>query len=79
MTEEAKLAQARAVDAAIRAYYLSLPNRTAEGWAEVLCDLRKYNQLWRHMLKHTGGQRDLEINHFPPPIHLQHLVPGKRT
>lgn len=76
MTDEDRLAQARAVDAAIRAHYLSLPGKTAEGWAEVLLDPRKYHMTWRHMLKHVCGQEDLDINRFPPPIHLQHLFPG---
>lgn len=77
MNDEDRLAQARAVAAAIRAYYLSLPGKTDEGWAEILLTPRKYNHVWRHMLKHACGQDDLEINRFPPPIHLQHLIPGE--
>lgn len=75
MTEEDRIARSRAVDAAIRAYYLSFPGKTDEGWAEVLLDPRKYNILWRHMLKHACGQRDLDLQPFPPPLHLQHLTP----
>lgn len=77
--ESDRLARVQAVDAAIRAHYLSLPDKTETGWAEVLLDPRKYNTLWRHMLKHACGQHDLEINRFPPPIHLQHLIPGDRA
>lgn len=75
MTNEERLAQSRAVSAAIAAYYLSLPGKTEEGWAEVLLDPRKYNIIWRHMLKHACGQSDLDINRHPPPIHLQSLLP----
>lgn len=76
MTDEEKFAQARAISDAIHAYYLNLPGKTETGWIEVLLDPRKYNTLWRHMLKHACGQRDLDINRYPPPIHLQHLLPG---
>lgn len=76
MNDEEKLQRARAVDAAIRAHYLSLPGKTEDGWAEVLLDPRKYHMTWRHMLRHACGQRDLDINRFPPPIHLQSLLPG---
>ena len=79
MTEADRLARVQAVDAAIRAYYLSLPGKTVEGWAEVKLDPRKYHHVWRHMLRHACGQTDLDINHFPPPIHLQHLIPGDRA
>lgn len=75
MIDEDHQAQARAVDAAVRAHYLSLPDKTEEGWAEVLKDPRKYHMTWRHMLKHACGQCDLDINRYPPPIHLQHLLP----
>ena len=78
MTDEERFAQVRAVSAAIKAHYLSLPGKTAEGWAEVLQDPRKYHFAWRHMLKHACGQ-DVDINRFPPPIHLQHLLPGERA
>lgn len=79
MTDEARaLAHAPAVSAAIHAYYLSLPDKTEAGWAEVLLDPRKFNHLWRHMLKHACGQHDLDMSRFPPPIHLQHLTPRNR-
>lgn len=78
MTEADQLARAHAVNAAIRANYLSLPGKTEEGWAEVLLDPRKYNMAWRHMLNRSCGQRDLDITHSPPPLHLQHLTPGNR-
>ena len=78
MTESDRLARAQAVTAAIRAHYLSLPGKTVEGWAEVLLDPRKYHYAWRHMLKHACGQSDLDIQPFPPPIHLQHLTPHGR-
>lgn len=77
MSDADRLTNARAVDAAIRAYYLSLPGKTEVGWAEVLLDPRKYHMTWRHMLKHACGQHDLEINRFPPPIDLQSLLPRK--
>lgn len=79
MTEADRLARAQAVCAAIRAHYLSLPGKTEVGWTEVLLDPRKYNTLWRHMLKHACGQHDLDVNRFPPPIDLQHLLPGDRA
>lgn len=75
MSDDDCLARARAVSAAIHDYYLSLPDKTAEGWADVLLNPRKYNHVWRHMLRHACGQTDLDINRFPPPIHLQHLLP----
>jgi len=34
--------------------------------------------IWRHMLKHACGQ-DLDLQPFPPPSHLQHLLPGERA
>ena len=71
------LTRAQAVDAAIRAHYLRLPDKTVEGWADVLADPRRYNYVWRHMLKHACGQ-DLDLQPFPPPSHLQHLTPGNR-
>lgn len=79
MTEADRLARIQAVDAAIREYYLSLPGKTLEGWAEVLLTPRKYNHIWRHMLRHACGQTALDINHFPPPLDLQHLLPGDRA
>lgn len=75
MTDEERFAKTRAISAAIHAHYLSLPGKTEEGWAEVLMDPRKYNMTWRHMLKHACGQADLDISRFPPPIHLQSLLP----
>lgn len=74
MTEADRLARAQAVTAAIRAHYLSLPGKTVEGWADVLADPRRYNYVWRHMLKHACGQRDLDLQPFPPPLHLQYLL-----
>lgn len=68
-----KTLAAQAVTAAIRAHYFSLPGKTEEGWAEVLLDPRRYNYVWRHMLKHACGQ-DLDLQPFPPPSHLQHLL-----
>jgi len=76
MTEAARIARAKAVDAAIRAHYLSQPDKTEAGWAEVLLDPRRYNYVWRHMLKHACGQINLDLQPFPPPIHLQRLIPG---
>lgn len=73
--EAEKQDRARAVSAAVRAHYLSLPGKTEEGWFEVLLSPIKYNKVWRHMLKHTCDQTDLEVNGFPPPIHLQHIIP----
>lgn len=73
-----RLARAQAVTAAIRAHYLRLPDKTVEGWADVLADPRRYNYVWRHMLKHACGQ-DLDLQPFPPPSHLQHLLPGERA
>jgi len=78
MTDEERFAQIRAVSAAIEAHYLSLPGKTKTGWAEVLADPRKYHYIWRHMLKHACGQ-DLDLQPFPPPSHLQHLLPGERA
>lgn len=75
MTDEEKLTRARTVDAAIRAHYLSLPGKTEAGWVEVLIDPRKYNIIWRHMLKYACGQSDLDINRFPPPLHLILVLP----
>lgn len=75
MTDEERLVQARAVSAAIHAHYLSQRGKTEEGWGEVLKDPRKYNLTWRHMLKHACGQGAIDINRYPPPIHLQHLLP----
>lgn len=77
MKDNEILIRARDVNAAICAYYLSLPRKTEAGWAEVLLDPNKYNMTWRHMLKHACGQHDLDVNHFPPPIHLQMLLPGE--
>lgn len=77
MTEADPVARVQAVDAAIRAHYLSLPGKTEAGWADVLLDPRKYNITWRHMLKHACGQSDLDINRFPPPSHLQSLLPDE--
>lgn len=77
MTETDPWVRAQAVDAAVRAHYLSLPGKTKTGWAEVLADPRKYHYIWRHMLKHACGQ-DLDLQPFPPPSHLQHLTPGNR-
>lgn len=79
MTDALRLARASAVDAAVRAYYLSLPGKTAEGWAEVLMDPSKYNLTWRHMLKHACGQSDLDLSRFPPPIHLRHRIPDSHA
>jgi hypothetical protein len=76
MTEADQIARYKAADAAIRAHYLSLPGKTEQGWAEVLLDPRKYYYVWRHMLKYACGQSDLDLQPFPPPIHLQHLIPG---
>jgi len=78
MTDEELLVQTRAVSAAIHAHYLSQRGKTEEGWVEVLKDPRKYNLTWRHMLKHACGQHDLPISSFPPPIHLQALIPSPK-
>lgn len=77
MIDAETMARAGAVSVAIRAYYLSLPGKTAEGWDEVMLDPRKFNMTWRHMLKHACGQTDLDITRYPPPIHLQSLLPGE--
>ena len=36
---------------AVKAHYLSLPNRTVEGWQAVATDPRKFNRVWRHLLQ----------------------------
>lgn len=43
--EAEKQDRARAVSAAVRAHYLSLPGKTEEGWAEVLLSPIKYNKV----------------------------------
>lgn len=62
------------VATAVREHYLSIPGKTEEGWDEVTSDPNKFNLVWRHMLRYRCGQ-NIEINHFPPPIHLRSVVP----
>lgn len=79
MTADDRWDRAQAIDRAIRAYYLSLPGKTEAGWAEVLRIPPNYYFVWRHMLHHACGQTDLDVTPFPPPIHLQYLLPGDRA
>lgn len=59
---------------AVREHYLSIPGKTEGGWIEVTNDPKKFNMVWRHMLCYRCGQQ-IEINNFPPPIHLMRMVP----
>lgn len=67
-----RLALAEQLDAALKAHYLALPGKTDGGWLAVKADPRRYNHVWRHFLRAHGHV--LEVNHFPPPIHLQGVL-----
>jgi hypothetical protein len=57
------------VHAAVREFYLALPGRTAEGWAEVRLDPDKFNKTWRKAL-------GLEVRGEPPPEGLRGIDPA---
>ena len=46
--------------AAAKSHYLSLPGRTESGYEEVMRDPRKFNRVWRYLLK-------LPPSDEPPP------------
>lgn len=55
------LDSAAETDAKIRAFYLSLPSRNDAGWREVVkADPRKYNRVWRAMLRLPAGEEPPE-------------------
>jgi hypothetical protein len=54
----------------LRKHYLSLPNKTVEGWDAVYADTEKLYFIWRHYLNKVCGE-DVKINSWPPPIHLR--------
>lgn len=58
---------------AIRKHYLSLPNKTAEGWEAVYSDTEKLYFIWRHYLNKGCGEK-VKINSWPPPIDLRHRI-----
>lgn len=71
-TDAERLALAEQLDAALKAHYLALPGKTDEGWQGVKADPRRYNHVWRHFLRAHG--QEIEINRFPPPIHLRRVL-----
>lgn len=59
----------------LRDYYLNLPKKTLEGWESTMADPSKLYYLWRHYL-YKECSESLEVNYWPPPIHLQRRIKG---
>lgn len=59
----------------LRDYYLNLPKKTPDGWESVYSDTKKLNYLWRHYLHKECGE-SIDINDWPPPIHLRLRIKG---
>lgn len=48
---------------AIRAYYLSLPGKTEEGWEAVAKDPAKFNRVWNHWLGLPASDKPPSVQH----------------
>lgn len=60
------------VNAAIKQYYLSLPNRSVQDWeSKVLSNPRSFNLVWRSALRCLYPS--LELNDQPPPSHIRRI------
>lgn len=48
----------------VRAFYLSLPGRTEDGWRDVAMNPAQFNKVWRKALR-------LSVTGDPPPVDLR--------
>jgi len=57
----------------VRAYYLTLPNSSDEGWIKISSNPLSFNLIWRSALNRVVLPR-LELNSNPPPAHYRHIT-----
>jgi hypothetical protein len=55
--------EAALTHALIRAHYLALPGRDEAGWDAVRGDPRKFNRVWRHLLRLPPGDDPPALEH----------------